>query len=78
MERGSDKHGPKLDEELKEESHSLETSSKESRVEGHKEKEDTGEESLGGSGSSAEARDEEGGSSHPRPKDEPGSDTSDR
>jgi hypothetical protein len=68
MERGSDKHGPQLDEELKEESHSIETSGKESRVEGHKEKEDT-ERPLEGSGTSAGPRGDEGGSSHPKPKD---------
>jgi len=83
MERGSDKHGPKLDEELKDESHSIETSSKESRVEDHKEKEDTREQSLEGRGSSADDhplrnRGKEGGSSHPKPKDERGSDSNNR
>jgi hypothetical protein len=70
MERGSDKHGSQLDDELKEESHSLETSGKESRVESHKEKEDTGEPPLEGSGTSARPKREEGGSSHPKPKDD--------
>lgn len=73
MDRGSDKHGPQLDEELKDESHSIESSSREARVEGHKEKEDTQE--LEGSGSSADDyphrnRGEEGGSSHPKPREE--------
>jgi hypothetical protein len=76
MDKGSNKHGPTLDEELKHETEPLERSGKEGHAEAHLEKEsDTpGGHRISGSGSSADDytyrdRGEEGGASHPKPKD---------
>jgi hypothetical protein len=80
MERGSDKHGSRLEEELQAEAEPLTRSGKESHVEEEREKEAPGgdEEGSGhriaGSGSSAEEyswtdHGEQGGASHPKPKD---------
>ena len=80
MERGSDKHGPRLDEEMKAEEEPLTRSGRESHVEPEREKEapetdaSGGGHRIAGSGSSADDytwRDhgEEGGASHPKPKD---------
>ncbi|MFN2489432.1 MAG: hypothetical protein ABR529_06800 [Actinomycetota bacterium] len=80
MERGSDKHGSRVSEQLEEESEPLERSLKESHVESEREKE-SGEADMPGSGhrisgtgSSADEyplkdHGEEGGASHPKPKD---------
>ncbi len=88
MQRGSNRSGPKLDEERKKEDHSLETAAKESHVEPERETErvedpvadedaedfsGTGHR-IAGTGSSADTysytdRGEEGGASHPVPKD---------
>ena len=75
MERGSDKHGPKLDEEMKEEAQAVERSGKESRVEDEREKESATGHRISGSGTSTDDypyrnRGEEGGSSHPKPRDD--------
>jgi hypothetical protein len=80
MERGSDKHGSKLDEQLEDEAESIERSGKEARSEDARAKETAREEPGGsghriaGSGSSAEDHSlsdhgEQGGASHPKPKD---------
>jgi hypothetical protein len=80
MERGSDKHGSKLDDELDAEVEPLERSRRESHVEEEREKEApadadiTGGHRVAGSGSSADDytytdHGETGGSSHPKPKD---------
>ena len=81
MERGNDRSGPRLDDEFKAESESLERSGRESRVEEHREQQGATEEEpeaaerIAGSGSSAETypytnRGEEGGASHPKPREE--------
>lgn len=80
MERGSDKSGPRLDDELKAETESLERSGHESRVEEHREQQGATEdepeagERIAGTGSSADTypytdRGEEGGASHPKPRE---------
>ncbi len=90
MERGSDKKGPQLDEEMKKETAPLERSTRESHVEDFREMEGATEGApgseeqagspsgqghrAGGTGSSADSlsyadRGEEGGASHPKPKD---------
>jgi hypothetical protein len=80
MERGSDKHGSKLDDELQSESEPLTRSGKEPHVEAEREKEaPEGDQSgsghrVSGTGSSADKYNltdhgEEGGASHPKPKD---------
>lgn len=81
MERGSDKQGRRMDEKMKEESQAVETAMKESHSEEHLEKEQTNPEEetgsaprVAGTGSSADSfsykdRGEEGGASHPMPKD---------
>ena len=77
MERGSDKHGSKLDDELRSESEPLTSSGKESHVEAEREKEADLSGSghrVSGTGSSADEYNltdhgEEGGASHPKPKD---------
>ncbi|CAN5590201.1 hypothetical protein BH24ACT26_BH24ACT26_15360 [soil metagenome] len=79
MERGSDKHSPKLDDQMQQEAEPLERSGKESHVEGEREKEAPEGDIAGsghrisGSGSSAEDytltdQGESGGASHPKPK----------
>ena len=73
----SNRTGPRLDEERKKETESLERSGKESHVEEFREQEggDVGSgHRTSGSGSSADSytytdRGEEGGASHPKPKD---------
>jgi hypothetical protein len=81
LERGSDKHSPKLDEELERETEPLERSGRESHVEGEREKEapegdiEGSGHRIAGTGSSADDysykdRGEEGGASHPKPKDD--------
>ena len=75
MERGSAKHSPELDDEMKKETEALERSGKEARAEEAFEKEDAGGHRISGSGSSADEytyKDwgEVGGASHPKPKDE--------
>jgi hypothetical protein len=81
MPSGSDKHGSKLDDEMKRDSEALERSGKEAHAEEEREQQgadpDTGEPNrsghrIAGSGSSADEytyRDhgEEGGASHPKP-----------
>jgi hypothetical protein len=81
MERGSHKHGSKLDEQIKKEVEPLERAThQESHVEGDREKEDRPDhtqsaqegDALSGSGSSADDfpyrdRGEEGGVGHPKP-----------
>lgn len=81
MERGSSKHGPRIDDEAQAETESIERSGKESRAEDFVEKEPTDESEgsssghrIHGSGSSAEEytykdHGEEGGASHPKPRD---------
>lgn len=94
MERGSNQHSAKIDDELKKEVEPLERSLKEPHVEEHLEKEAPGRGEAGsdfvderpgedepgsghriaGSGTSADTysyrdRGEEGGASHPKPKD---------
>ncbi len=82
MERGSDKHGSRIDDELKREAEPLERSTRESHVEPEREREspdeDEGIEGSGhrvaGTGSSAEEyswkdHGEEGGASHPKPRE---------
>jgi hypothetical protein len=80
MERGSDKHGPKLDDELESETEPLERAGRESHVEEAREKETPGDSDIGdghrvaGSGSSADAytyedQGERGGASHPKPRE---------
>ena len=80
MERGSDKHGGKLDDKLQDESEELKRSGRESDVEGEREeKAPEGHASssghrVAGTGSSADKysladHGEEGGASHPKPKD---------
>ena len=80
MERGSDKHGGKLDDKLQGESEELRRSGRESHVEGEREKEAPEGDASGsghrvaGTGSSADKysladHGEEGGASHPKPKD---------
>lgn len=80
MERGSSQHGPRVDDEMSEESESLERSLKEGHKEAHLDKEGgTGEPGgeghrIAGSGSSADEyplkdHGETGGASHPKPKD---------
>jgi hypothetical protein len=74
----SNRTGRRLDEERKKETESLERSGKESHVEEFREQEDGDLASghrISGSGSSADSytytdRGEEGGASHPKPKDE--------
>ena len=79
MERGSDKHGDRVDDELQRESESIERSLGESHVEGERLKEGSAEDEPGsghrvrGSGSSADEypwkdHGEEGGASHPKPR----------
>lgn len=79
MERGSDKHGRTLDEEMKEETEAQERSGAQSRVEEGLEKESPLGHRISGSGSSAEEytykdHGEEGGKGHPKPTDKPRSD----
>jgi hypothetical protein len=85
MERGSNKHSPKLDDEIQKETEALERSGKEARAEEFLEKEDasaqpgdaegsTSGHRISGSGSSADEytyKDwgEVGGASHPKPKE---------
>jgi hypothetical protein len=80
MARGSNKHGGKLDDKLQSESEELTRSGRESHVEGEREKEASEGDSSGsghrvdGTGSSADEysladHGEEGGASHPQPKD---------
>ena len=80
VERGSDRHGSRIDEELSEAAEPLERSGRESHVEPEREQESADDDVPGsghrvrGSGSSADDysytdRGEEGGSSHPKPKD---------
>ena len=85
MERGSNKHGPKIDDEIGRETEALERSGKEARADESREKEDVsaapGEgdgtpsgHRISGSGSSADEytyKDwgEVGGASHPKPKE---------
>jgi hypothetical protein len=76
MERGSDRHGPMLDDEMKEETHDIETAGKESTVEEEREKEMPHGHRISGSGSSADEytykdHGEEGGRGHPKPEDKP-------
>jgi hypothetical protein len=54
MERGSSKHGPPLDDELKDEARAVERAAKESRVEDAREKEEAEGHRVTGSGSSAD------------------------
>jgi hypothetical protein len=80
MERGSSKHGPDMDERLEATTEPIERSLKEPHVEGERQEEpeeaDTGSgHRVRGTGSSADTysltdRGEEGGASHPKPKDE--------
>ena len=81
MERGSDRHSAKLDDELQHETEPLERSGRESHVEGEREKEAPEGDIPGsghriaGTGSSADDytykdHGETGGASHPKPKDE--------
>jgi hypothetical protein len=85
MERGSNKHGPKVDEQIARETEALERSGKEARAQESRESEDAsaapgeGEGTpsghrISGSGSSADEytfKDwgEVGGASHPKPKE---------
>jgi hypothetical protein len=75
MSERSNKHGPMLDDELAHEEEPLERSGRESHSEEVREQEsDTGHR-VAGSGSSAhdytyKDHGEEGGASHPKPKDE--------
>jgi hypothetical protein len=85
MERGSNKHGPKLDEQIQGETEALERSGKEAHAEESREIEDpsaapndaegtSSGHRISGSGSSAEEytyKDwgEVGGASHPKPKE---------
>jgi hypothetical protein len=74
MERGSDKHGPRLDDEMKSEDEPLTRSGRESTVEEDREKESPSGHRISGSGSSADEysykdHGEQGGSGHPKPKD---------
>jgi hypothetical protein len=80
MERGSDKHGSRLDEQLEDEAQPLERATKESHVEEEREKEAPGADAEGsghriaGSGSSADEytltdHGDKGGASHPKPKE---------
>jgi hypothetical protein len=75
-ERGSDKHGPRLDDEMEQEAEPLQRAGKEPHTEEERERESEEEPSpgprLAGSGSSADDfpyrdRGEEGGASHPKP-----------
>lgn len=81
MERGSSKHGQRVDDQMSDEAEPVERSLKEGHTEEHLEKEAAGEEPGGsghriaGSGSSADEyswkdHGETGGASHPKPKDE--------
>ena len=78
MERGSDKHGDRVDDQLQEEAEPLERSLGESHVEGERVKEDAAGPEPGsghrvrGTGSSADEypwkdHGEQGGASHPKP-----------
>jgi hypothetical protein len=74
MERGSDRHGPMVDDELKGETEAIERSGKEPRVEEEREKENPSGHRISGSGSSADEytykdHGEEGGRGHPKPDD---------
>jgi hypothetical protein len=78
MERGSNKAGSKLDDQLASESETLERSNKEGHVEEHLEKENDGSVGDGhrirGTGANADEypwkdHGEVGGESHPKPKD---------
>jgi hypothetical protein len=85
MERGSNKHGPKIDDQIGHETEALERSGKEARAEEFRETEDAGAPAgdgegtqaghrISGSGSSADEytyKDwgEVGGASHPKPKE---------
>ena len=80
MERGSNKHGPMLEEEMDKESQPMVRGGpQEGHVEEEREKESAGEPTPGpriaGSGSSADEHSwddhgEKGGASHPKPKEE--------
>jgi hypothetical protein len=82
MERGSDKHGSRVDDQLKKETEPLERSLAESHVEPERERESPDEEEtsgtghrISGTGSSAEEypwkdHGEQGGASHPKPRTE--------
>jgi hypothetical protein len=79
MDRGSNKAGPKLNDEMEKESAPLETSNKEGHVEDHLEKENDGSVGDGhriqGTGANADEypwkdHGEVGGESHPKPKDD--------
>lgn len=81
MEQSSDKRGPQLEDEMKKETEELERSGKEAHVEENREQEGDEDDRLAGgghrvsgTGSSADTyphtdRGEEGGASHPKPKD---------
>jgi hypothetical protein len=79
MDTGSNKKGSKLERAMKQETEPLERSGKEGHAEDFREQQGRGEEEgtghrLAGSGSSADDytyrdRGEEGGASHPKPKD---------
>lgn len=79
MERGSDKHGPMVDDELQSETEALERSGKDPHVEEHLARdgveEDEPGDPLAATHSSAPTHHnrhegEAGGSSHPKPKDD--------
>jgi hypothetical protein len=81
MERGSAKHGPQMDDQIDSESESIQRAkNQESRSEEDRLKEEDPEEPgsghrIAGSGSSAEGHSwsdhgEEGGASHPKPKED--------
>ena len=75
MERGSDKHGPRIDDEMDDEAKPIEQSNKEGHVEDFLDKEGAEKgHRIRGTGSSAdehsyEDKGEQGGASHPRPKE---------
>jgi hypothetical protein len=88
MERGSSKHGSDMDERLESTTEPIERSLKEGHVDDDRAEEDRTEEDfqepetgsghrIAGTGSSADTysltdRGEEGGASHPKPKDDEG------
>jgi hypothetical protein len=83
LDKASGKSGSRLDEAKKREAESLERSGKESRVEEFREQEGPEDQDqpsghrIAGSGSSAESysyedKEEQGGKSHPKPKEDEG------
>lgn len=75
MERGSDKHGPRLDEEMKDEAAPLESGGKESHTDEEREKEWERGHRVSGTGSSADVyphqdHGETGGEGHPQDPDD--------